>query len=57
MNNNQNKNKIIRSPHQLLDLRNKVERISDEVIEDGNTYPILVLCDQLVDAIDAYLGI
>mgnify|MGYP004608201215 CR=1 FL=1 len=36
-------------------LRALASDISDTTVEDGNTYTILSLCDQLVDAIDVYL--
>ena len=36
-------------------LRALASDISDTTVEDGNTYTILSLCDQLVDVIDVYL--
>lgn len=36
-------------------LRDMAADVSDTTVEDGNTYTILSLCDQLVDAIDVYL--
>ena len=36
-------------------LRDLASDVSDTTVEDGNTYTILSLCDQLVDAIDTYL--
>lgn len=36
-------------------LRDMASDVSDTTVEDGNTYTILSLCDQLVDAIDVYL--
>lgn len=36
-------------------LRDMASDVSDTTVEDANTYAILSLCDQLVDAIDVYL--
>ncbi len=36
-------------------LRDLATDVSDTTVEDANTYTILSLCDQLVDAIDVYL--
>lgn len=36
-------------------LRDMAADVSDTTVEDANTYTILCLCDQLVDAIDVYL--
>lgn len=36
-------------------LRDLAADVSDTTVEDANTYTILSLCDQLVDAIDVYL--
>lgn len=36
-------------------LRDMAADVSDTTVEDANTYTILSLCDQLVDAIDVYL--
>lgn len=36
-------------------LKDLASDVSDTTVEDGNTYTILSLCDQLVDAIDVYL--
>lgn len=36
-------------------LRDMASDVSDTTVEDANTYTILSLCDQLVDAIDVYL--
>ena len=36
-------------------LRDLASDVSDTTVEDANTYTILNLCDQLVEAIDAYL--
>lgn len=36
-------------------LRDMASDVSDTTVEDANTYTILSLCDQLVDAIDTYL--
>lgn len=36
-------------------LRDLAADVSDATVEDANTYTILSLCDQLVDAIDVYL--
>lgn len=39
----------------LEKLRGLAADVSDITIEDANTYTILSLCDQLMDAIDVYL--
>jgi hypothetical protein len=36
-------------------LKDLASDVSNTTVEDGNTYTILSLCDQLVDAIDVYL--
>lgn len=36
-------------------LRDLAADVSYATVEDANTYTILSLCDQLVDAIDVYL--
>ena len=36
-------------------LRDMASDVSYATVEDANTYTILSLCDQLVDAIDVYL--
>lgn len=36
-------------------LRDMASDVSDTTVEDANTYTILSLCDQLVNAIDVYL--
>ena len=36
-------------------LKDLASDVSDTTVEDANTYTILSLCDQLVDAIDTYL--
>lgn len=36
-------------------LRSLASDVSNTTVEDANTYTILSLCDQLVDAIDVYL--
>ena len=40
---------------ELIAKCNLAADVSDTTVEDANTYTILSLCDQLVDAIDVYL--
>ena len=47
--------KYDRGVRKFKNLKELASEISDTTVEDANTYTILNLCDQLVDAIDAYL--
>ena len=47
--------KYDRGVRKFKNLRELASEISNTTVEDANTYTILNLCDQLVDAIDAYM--
>lgn len=39
----------------IKQLRDLAEEISDTTVENANTYPVLTLCDELVEVIDTFL--
>ena len=49
------KNFAITMKEKFEKLRDLASNVSDTTVEDANTYTILSLCNQLVDAIDVYL--